>query len=208
MKLYSLGVDDVVLIENTVYRDNRGAFTEVYNKSFRWMMPQIDQISHSFNKRNVIRGLHFQMFPPMAKVMRVIRGCATIFNVDVRSVETPTWVGITLTEHDPYAIYAPAYIARGFVTHDDDTIIEYLHDTRFAPEHSYTIAWDDPFLNIPWGISKQDAILSDKDSNGLSFFQCNIQSSIPHAVFADITPKHTAQELFPLFSGLPLIRPA
>jgi dTDP-4-dehydrorhamnose 3,5-epimerase len=120
------GLPDVMLIEHEVYRDDRGAFVELFRSdTFREAGLPVDfaQFNQSVSARNVLRGLHMQWEPPMGKVMRVVRGRAFLVAVDIRigSPGLGRWFGIELGGADMRQVWAPAGFARGFCSLEDDT---------------------------------------------------------------------------------------
>jgi len=173
MKIIKTEIDGVVILEPQQHADNRGLFVELFNADYDSnIFPNgIRQISYSKSKANVLRGLHFQYDPPMAKAARVVRGHALLVATDLRK-SSPTYkhsVYITSSEYDQKLIYAPAGCARGFYTFEQ-TEIEYFHDTTYHEPTSMTIRWDDPDLMIGWPNSI-NPIISDRDRNALSFQQ-------------------------------------
>jgi dTDP-4-dehydrorhamnose 3,5-epimerase len=173
MKITKTNVDGVVILEPTFHSDNRGAFAELYNVSddSQFFPNGIRQISYSQSKANVLRGLHFQHTPLMAKAIRVVKGAALIVNVDLRK-SSPTYkqvAYVSTSEHDQRLIYAPGWCARGFYTFEK-TEIEYFHDATFNPQSSMTIRWDDPDLMVGWPDSITP-IISERDRIALTFKQ-------------------------------------
>ncbi len=161
-------LESVLLIEPEVYRDPRGFFTEVYRQDqfARLGIPEpFVQLNHSASAQGVLRGLHFQWDPPMAKLMRVTQGRAFLVAVDIRK-NSPTlgsWVGLEATGEEPLLLWAPAGFARGFCVLSDRAEIEYLCTAVYNPDAEASIRWNDPLLNISWPISAP--ILSGRDQN-------------------------------------------
>lgn len=146
--------------------DGRGSFRELYRASdFRaaGLTDPIVQINHSRSARGVVRGLHFQWDPPMAKVMRVARGRAFLVALDVRrgaaTCGRAVWREISAA--DDLWLAAPAGFARGLQALEDDTEVEYLCTAEYAAASEGGIRWNDPALGIPWPIA--EGILSTKD---------------------------------------------
>jgi len=169
-------INGLVTIPRIRHEDRRGHFEEVYSSRIASLFPNgIKQISHSHNKRNVLRGLHLQIDPPMSKIMRVVRGCAQIVHLDLNPYSSTygNVVAQVVAEDSDYMLYGSAYIARGFLTMMDNTVIEYLHNAEFNSARTYTVAWDDPRIKSCWYLSPTDEkelILSDNDrDHGMSF---------------------------------------
>src|SRR3954471_22980188 len=161
-----LAIPDVLLIDHEVFEDERGFFMEVYRRDLFAELGLPDnfaQLNHSRSARNVIRGLHFQWDPPMAKLMRVTEGSAFLVAVDIRK-DSPTrgkWVGEQLSAQNKRQLWAPAGFARGFCVTSDFAQIEYQCTALYNPRGESGIRWDDPDIGIDW--PTKNPILSDKD---------------------------------------------
>jgi len=161
-----LAIPEVLLIEHEVFADERGYFMEVYNRDeFREAgLPELFvQVNESLSSRNVIRGLHFQWDPAMAKVMRVTDGKAMLVAVDIRQ-GSPTlgqWVAETLSGEDNKQLWAPAGFARGFCSLADNTRVQYLCTGVYNPKAESGIRWNDPDIGIRWPVDQP--IVSAKD---------------------------------------------
>lgn len=157
----------VLVITPRVFEDERGFFFEAYRKSsFDQRFPEFVQISHSGSKRNVLRGLHLQYDPPMAKLMRVTRGKVFMVTVDTNK-KSPTfgeWIGLEVSAENRKQVYAPADFARGFYVLSDFAEVQYLCTAEYNPTGEMTILWNDPVIGIDWPIIQP--ILSDKDKYG------------------------------------------
>jgi dTDP-4-dehydrorhamnose 3,5-epimerase len=157
---------DVVIVRNQEHRDPRGFFREVYRRDVFesvGLPGTFVQLNHSRSTRGVVRGLHFQWQPAMAKLMRVTAGQAFLVAVDIRK-GSPTlgrWFGTELSAGEPRQLWAPAGFARGFAVLSDHAEIEYLCTGTYDPTGESGIRWDDPAIGIDWPVT--DPILSDKD---------------------------------------------
>ncbi len=171
-ELISEHLNGIKVIKNIIFPDKRGFFTELYRKdSFEkiGIEEKFVQENLSFSKKDVVRGLHFQWEPPMAKLMRVISGSAFLVAVDIRkgSPSAGKWFGIEVSDEDDIAVWAPAGFARGFYSHRDNTKVQYLCTGQYNNKCESGISWNDPDLNIKWpGLRPQ---LSEKDSEVMSF---------------------------------------
>jgi dTDP-4-dehydrorhamnose 3,5-epimerase len=168
------GLADVMLIEHEVYRDDRGAFVELFRSdTFReaGLPDDFAQFNQSISARNVLRGLHMQWEPPMGKVMRVVRGRAFLVAVDIRigSPSLGRWFGIELGGADMRQVWAPAGFARGFCSLEDDTEIQYLCTGAYNSAGEGAILWSDPAIGIEWPV--KNPILSEKDLRAPLFQQ-------------------------------------
>jgi dTDP-4-dehydrorhamnose 3,5-epimerase len=174
MGLFSLVgecLNGVKLIVPTVFKDFRGSYTPTYRKDdFEELgLPtEFVQDNHSRSLKDVVRGLHFQLDPPMGKLMRVTRGEAILVAVDIRpqSATFLDWVQTYATEWNMYQVWAPAGFARGFRALCDDTEVQYKCTAQFNPTADGAIRWNDPKIGVDWGI--ETPILSTKDKRAQS----------------------------------------
>jgi dTDP-4-dehydrorhamnose 3,5-epimerase len=170
MEIIKTGIPDLYIVKPRVFEDHRGYFFESYNKQ-AFLSNGIDQNfvqdNESKSGKHVLRGLHFQK-PPFAqgKLVRVIKGAVLDVAVDLRK-SSPTygkWASIELSEHNKLMYWIPPGFAHGFVTLEDDTIFFYKCTNVYNKESEGSILWNDPDLNIDWGVD--DPILSEKDKTG------------------------------------------
>ena len=174
MKLVPTAIPDVVLIETTVYEDERGWFMESFNeqrfhdglKKLGLPIPRpFVQDNHSCSKKGVLRGLHYQREPhAQGKLVRVISGAAFDVAVDIRP-GSPTfgkWVGQTISAANQKMLWIPEGFAHGFLALEDHTEFLYKTTDYYAKEVEMAIRWDDPQLSIDWPKEVQIS-LSEKD---------------------------------------------
>ena len=168
-KVIPQSIPDVLLIEPTVYADDRGYFKESYNlQDFEEFLPGIKfvQDNESKSNRGVLRGLHFQK-PPHAqsKLIRVIKGAIWDVAVDIRpnspTFQQYTFAKLSAENHAQY--FVPRGFAHGFIVTSDIAIVQYKTDNFYHPQSDAGIHPHDPDLNIPWPLLKADHILSSKD---------------------------------------------
>jgi dTDP-4-dehydrorhamnose 3,5-epimerase len=171
MKITSLTIPDVKLVEAKVFDDNRGFFLESYSKrnfDQAGIKCNFIQDNHSSSKKvGVIRGLHFQLPPhAQAKLIRVTKGRIWDVAVDLRKA-SPTYsqyVSTELSAQTYKMLFIPAGFAHGFVTLDPECEIQYKTDAYYMPSHEGGIHWDDPDLAINWPIQYNLVTLSEKDA--------------------------------------------
>lgn len=180
MKVISLQIPDVKVIEANLFKDNRGFFLESYSKrNFEKAGIQCNfvQDNHSSSKEvGIVRGLHFQ-FPPYAqsKLIRVTKGRIWDVAVDLRKA-SPTYshhVSIELSATTPKMLFIPAGFAHGFVTLAPNSEVQYKTDAYYTPNQEGGIRWDDPDLAIEWPIKSNSVILSKKDALLPAFKELN-----------------------------------
>ena len=162
-------IPDVLLIEPTVYADDRGYFKESYNlKDFEEFLPGVRfvQDNESESTRGVLRGLHFQRTPhAQAKLVRVIQGSIWDVALDIRR-DSPTfkqYCFAELSEENHHQLFIPRGFAHGFIVTSETAIVQYKTDDYYAPESDAGIHPHDPELNIPWPLSPEEHQLSGKD---------------------------------------------
>lgn len=122
------------------------------------------QDNHSQSGRGTLRGLHYQLHRPQAKLCRVVEGEALDVAVDIR-LGSPTfgkWASVLLSANQQNQIYIPRGFAHGFVAITDRIQLLYKCSELYDPSDEYGIAWNDPDLAIRWGVS--EPLLSAKDS--------------------------------------------
>lgn len=165
-----LAIPDVILVEPKRFGDHRGFFSETFHAD-RYTEAGIDgpfvQDNHSLSKeQGVLRGLHFQIDPsPQGKLVRCTAGCILDVAVDIRT-GSPTYgqhVKAELTADNGHQLWVPVGFAHGFVTLTPDTEVQYKVTGYYDPEADRGLAWDDPALNIDWGLASSAPVLSDKD---------------------------------------------
>ena len=171
MKIIETAIEDVVIIEPRLFKDERGYFFESFSQ--REVEEKIRKISfvqdnESKSSYGVLRGLHFQK-PPYAqsKLVRVIKGAVLDVAVDIRK-GSPTFgkhVAVKLTEENHLQLFIPRGFAHGFSVLSQEVIFQYKCDNFYAPQSEGALAWDDSDLNINWRIPTNQIILSEKDKH-------------------------------------------
>jgi len=167
MNITETNLPGLLIIDPKVFGDERGYFFESYNAElFRHagLEMQFLQDNESRSGKGILRGLHFQEPPfEQGKLVRVARGAVMDVSVDIRK-DSPTfgkWKAFELSEQNKRMLWIPPGFAHGFVTLEDNTIFIYKCTNIYNKESENSIRWDDPELNIDWGIS--DPVISEKD---------------------------------------------
>jgi dTDP-4-dehydrorhamnose 3,5-epimerase len=160
----------IYLIEPRVFTDHRGSFQEVFHQG-RFAEAGIEvkfvQDNLSTSRRDVLRGLHYQVKQPQAKLVRALRGEIFDVAVDLRR-SSPTfgqWEGFRLSESNRQAVFIPAGFAHGFCVLSETAEVLYKCSDLYAPEHERTLLWNDPDVGIDWPLADRP-ILSPKDEAG------------------------------------------
>jgi len=153
------------------FTDDRGYFTETYNKA-RFADEtgyggEFVQDNLSRSARGVVRGLHYQVEPrSQGKLVRVVSGAVFDVAVDIRS-SSPTfghWYGVDLSAEVGNQLWMPPGFAHGFLALTDGAEVLYKTTDFYSPEHERTIRWDDPTIDIAWPIEGVGKVLvSEKD---------------------------------------------
>ncbi len=166
MRVIPADIPDVLLIEPDVFTDARGFFLETFHEEryAAYGMPgPFVQDNHSRSVQGTVRGLHLQVSRPQAKLIRVIHGEIFDVAVDVR-VGSPSfgkWVGVRLTAETFRQYYIPPGFAHGFSVLSPIAEIEYKCTDIYDPAGQLGLLWNDPSLDIPWGV--EAPVLSERD---------------------------------------------
>lgn len=168
-------IDSVIIVDVRSYGDHRGMFMETYKRSdfiAGGITCEFVQDNQSSSTKGVLRGLHFQLNHPQAKLVRVVRGAVFDVAVDLRP-GSPTWgawEGVTLTADNHRQFFIPRGFAHGFYVLSDAAEFCYKCDDFYHPGDEGGLMWNDPEIGIRWpaleGEELFDAtkvILSDKD---------------------------------------------
>jgi dTDP-4-dehydrorhamnose 3,5-epimerase len=181
MKATRTAIPDVWVIEPRVFEDERGFFFESFNEEkFNEAVGntlRFVQDNHSMSKKNVLRGLHYQL-PPKAqgKLVRVVQGEIYDVAVDIRK-GSPTfgkWVAETLSAENRKQLWIPSGFAHGFLVTSETAEVLYKTTDYWAPDLERTIKWDDDTLKINWGLSKTQPTMATKDLEGKTLSSSNL----------------------------------
>ncbi|HXJ03621.1 MAG TPA: dTDP-4-dehydrorhamnose 3,5-epimerase [Candidatus Acidoferrum sp.] len=158
----------VVELRPVVHRDPRGFFIETYHKGKLADLGITDtflQDNHSRSIKDTLRGLHYQLHQPQAKLCRVVEGEALDVAVDIRlgSPHFGRWTSVLLSAELQNQIYVPIGFAHGFLALTDTVQFLYKCSEFYNPRDEQGLAWNDPDLNIRWGASAP--IVSAKDAH-------------------------------------------
>ena len=171
-KKIETSIEDVYIIEPTVFGDDRGYFMETYSKAeFEEIGLYYDfvQDNQSKSKKGVLRGLHFQKENIQAKLVRVLKGEVFDVAVDLRpnSKTYGKWEGVILSEENKKMFLIPKGFAHGFLVLSEEAEFTYKCDDIYNHNAEGGLAWNDKEVGINWplgNIKEEDLITSEKDT--------------------------------------------
>ena len=166
MKIISTSIPEILVIEPVVFEDERGFFMETYHqKKYAEMGIEPvfvqDNLSHSL--RGTLRGLHYQLKRPQAKLIQASKGAIFDVAVDIRS-GSPNfgqWTAVLLSEENKRQMFVPAGFAHGFCVLSEAADVIYKCTDFYAPEDEGGILWSDSTIAIDWPVS--EPLLSERD---------------------------------------------
>lgn len=166
MRRIESSLPGVLELHPRVFRDGRGFFLETFHLAkFRELgiSETFVQDNHSSSQKGTLRGLHYQLHHPQAKLCRVAEGRALDVVLDVRegSPHFGKWTSVLLSAEHQNQIYIPAGFAHGFLALTDTVNFLYKCSDYYHPEDERGVLWNDPGLNISWGI--ESPIVSERD---------------------------------------------
>jgi dTDP-4-dehydrorhamnose 3,5-epimerase len=165
MRIISMELPGVRIIEPTVHADRRGHLFEAYSQP-RLAAAGIDcafvQTNHSFSHAGVVRGIHYQLGTAQSKLVRAVRGRVFDVAVDLRQ-GSPTfgrWICALLSAENRRQIYIPAGYGHGLCALDESEVV-YELSGLYSPAQEQGVVWNDPTLGIVWPVT--EPVLSDRD---------------------------------------------
>ncbi|WP_177419174.1 dTDP-4-dehydrorhamnose 3,5-epimerase [endosymbiont of Lamellibrachia barhami] len=170
MKVIETELPGVLIIEPKVFGDERGFFTETWNKQLytdAGIAADFVQDNLSMSRRGVLRGLHFQNPNAQGKLVTVLQGEVYDVALDIRH-GSPTfgqWASVSLSSENRRLIYIPEGFAHGFCVTSETALFSYKCTDRYNPGAEGSILWNDPDLAIDWPIDSPE--LSAKDRQGI-----------------------------------------
>ena len=155
IKTFHTNIDGLVVVEPTVHGDQRGYFCETYNRRDFFeagLTCEFIQDNQSMSRQGVLRGLHFQLRHPQAKLVRVISGEVFDVAVDLRlgSATYGKWYGVKLSGENQKQFYIPEGFAHGYLVLSETAVFAYKVTDYWYPGDEGGIAWNDPALAIDW----------------------------------------------------------
>ena len=173
MNIINTTLNDVYIIENKIFGDERGWFSEVYRtRELRDVTGGLEfvQMNESYSVHNVLRGLHYQDPCPQGKLVRVVRGEVFDVAVDFRrdSPQFLKWFGTTLSADNHRQLWIPPGFAHGFYVTGAEAHFVYACTDCYAPHAEHCIYYADPLIGIEWPVGEGlEPQVSAKDLQGI-----------------------------------------
>ena len=167
IEVENLSLEGIKLIKTKKFYDDRGSFQQNYHRDDYkkvGILNNFVQDNWSTSEKGVLRGLHYQLNFPQAKLVQVLKGEVYDVAVDLR-INSPTfkkWIGVILNPENGYQLYIPRGFAHGFLTLKSKTEFIYKCDNFFVKNDEYGLRWDDSTINIEWP-STSNLVISEKD---------------------------------------------
>jgi len=174
MKYIDTEIPDVLILEPTVFGDERGFFMETFRSdefAERTGAKPFVQDNHSKSVKGILRGLHYQIEQTQGKLVRVVSGAVFDVAVDMRE-QSPTfgkWVGVELSAENKRQLWVPEGCAHGFYVTTESAEFVYKCTDYYHPASEASLLWNDPSVAIEWPLDGDGPQLSAKDQEGLLF---------------------------------------
>jgi dTDP-4-dehydrorhamnose 3,5-epimerase len=173
MKIEATSLPGVLLLTPVIYRDDRGAFSETFNlrqMTEAGLPTNWVQDNFSVSRKNVLRGIHYQIMQPQGKLVHVTHGAALDVAVDLRrsSPQFGRHMTVELSGENGRMLWIPEGFGHAFLVLSDVAGFAYKTTDYYNPGGERTILWNDPDLAIPWPLAEGDLIVSEKDRKGVS----------------------------------------
>ncbi len=172
-EVFKTKLPEVLILTPKIFKDTRGYFFESFNqKKFNKatdLKVKFVQDNRSKSKKNVLRGLHYQIFKPQGKLISVTYGKIFDVVVDIRenSRTFGKWIGVIISDKNKKQLWVPKGFAHGFVAISETAELLYKTTEYWHPNYEKCIIWNDKDLKIKWPI--KNPIISPKDKLGKNF---------------------------------------
>lgn len=173
MKITKTALPEVLVLTPQIYRDNRGAFWETWSHcglAEAGLPGPWVQDNFSISRKNVLRGIHYQVIQPQGKLVRATRGAILDVAVDLRR-SSPTFakhVAVELDDENGEMLWIPVGFGHAFLALSDVVGVAYKITDGYSPAGERTVLWNDPDISIRWPVAQEELILSEKDRKGLA----------------------------------------
>ena len=179
MKITETSLPGVLLLTPKIFRDDRGEFFETYNQKqmmeaglpTTWL-----QDNFSLSKKNVLRGIHYQIAHPQGKLVRVTKGAVLDVAVDLRrsSSTFAQHVAVELNAEGADMLWIPPGFGHAFLALTERVGFAYKVTDYYSPSSERTVLWNDTDLAIPWPIGFDEVVMSNKDRAGLALCEAEL----------------------------------
>ncbi len=171
MKFEETSLPGVLVITPAIYRDNRGAFLETFNQremTAEGLPAEWAQDNFSLSKKNVVRGIHYQVVQPQGKLVRVTHGAVLDVAVDLRgsSPHFGKHEAVELSAENGRMLWIPPGFGHGFLVLSEVAGFAYKVTDYYCSAGERTILWNDQEIGIAWPVSGEEVIVSTKDAQG------------------------------------------
>jgi dTDP-4-dehydrorhamnose 3,5-epimerase len=179
VKVEQTSLPGVLLLTAKIFRDSRGSFQETWNRlqvADAGLPAEWVQDNYSISRKNVLRGIHYQVIQPQGKLVRVVYGAALDVAIDLRR-SSPAFakhVTVELTEDNGAMMWIPPGFGHAFLALTDSVGFAYKVTDYYSPAGERTILWNDPDLAIPWPVDAASVIVSEKDNQGMPLRQAEV----------------------------------
>jgi len=169
MSFTTIDIEGIILFQPRIFEDERGYFYESYRND-AWLKLGVNrpfvQENQAYSSKGTLRGLHYQRGNmAQAKLVRVISGVVLDVVVDLR-LDSPTYgqhFSKVLSGDNHLQMYVPRGFAHGYLVYSDEAVFSYKCDNYYSKEDEGGLRYDDPHLDIQWGIDATELIVSEKD---------------------------------------------
>jgi dTDP-4-dehydrorhamnose 3,5-epimerase len=179
MKVIPTPIEGLLVIEPTVFGDDRGFFYESFNarrfEELTGVRTEFVQDNHSRSSKGVLRGLHYQIEQAQGKLVRVTAGAVFDVAVDLRK-SSPTfgqWYGLELSAENKRQLWIPAGFGHGFLVTSETAEFLYKTTDYYAPAHERCVIWNDAAVGIAWPL-EGEPMLSAKDRAGVPLAEAEV----------------------------------
>ena len=168
MKIENTNIEKVKIIKPKVFDDFRGSFFETFKFNVfldEGLPSEFVQDNEVRSKKNVIRGLHYQLDKPQGKLVRVVYGNILDVAVDIR-IGSPTFGQyhmVELSAENKKMFFVPEGFAHGYLVTSQESIVLYKCTNIYNAKDEHGIRWDDVTIGVAWG--NNNPILSERDKN-------------------------------------------
>lgn len=165
------GIEGLLVIEPTIFKDNRGYFLETYHKEAYeavGITAEFVQDNQSMSTKGVLRGLHFQINHPQAKLVRVLSGQVFDVAVDLRkgSKTYGKWYGVVLSDENQKQFFVPEGFAHGYLVLSEKAVFAYKCTDFYHPGDEGGLLWNDLEIGIEWPITEDmELIIAQRDQD-------------------------------------------